>query len=91
LKGTPYDSLSLCLSKIKLDDKENSNLWIKWYEQLIEKHPKNYQLHFGLGNLLYNQEIYEEAVTAYSKVIGIKPNFIKPYVDTALVYEYKRV
>lgn len=55
------------------------------------KYTKNYQIIFGYANILYNNSIYEEAINNYEFVIKLRPNFVKPHVDLALLYEYRRI
>jgi|688.fasta_scaffold2255684_1 hypothetical protein len=59
---------------------------ISWYKDMSNKYPKNYQLRFGYANILYNNGIYEEAIYNYEEVAKLKPNFVKPLVDLALLY-----
>lgn len=54
IKGSPYDSLSLCYSRNQEYKKGK-----EWYEKMLLKYPNNYQLHFGYANILFNSSIYE--------------------------------
>jgi tetratricopeptide (TPR) repeat protein len=64
---------------------------IAWYKEMTRKYPKNYQLIFGYANILYNNSIYEEAISNYEIAAKLKPSFVKPLVDLALLYEYRRI
>lgn len=59
---------------------------ISWYKDMLAKYPKNYQVRFGYANILYNNGIYEEAINNYEEVAKLKPTFVKPLVDLALLY-----
>ena len=86
IKGNPYDALSLCcLANTKYE------AGIPWYRDMAFKYPKNYQIVLGYANILYNNAIYEEAINNYEFVIKLKPKFVKPHVDLALCYEYRRI
>jgi tetratricopeptide (TPR) repeat protein len=64
---------------------------IAWYREMANKFPKNYQIIFGLANILYNNSIYEEAISRYEDIVKLKPTFIKPLIDLCLLYEYRRI
>ncbi len=50
IKGSPFDALSICYSiNKKFDDGLN------WYSKMIEQHPNDYRLHYGLGNIEHNR------------------------------------
>jgi tetratricopeptide (TPR) repeat protein len=64
---------------------------IAWYKEMVGKHPEDYRLVFGYANILYNNSIYEEAISNYELAFKLRPTFVKPLVDLALLYEYRRI
>ena len=51
--------------------------------------PSNAAGYFNLGNLLYQQQKYEEASTNYRKAIQIKPNFAEAYYNLGNLLQRK--
>lgn len=45
------------------------------------------KLYNALGNNLFKEKKFEEAIANYGKAINLDPNFIDPYLGTALAYE----
>lgn len=45
------------------------------------------KLYNALGNNLFKENKFEEAITNYGKAIKLDPNYIDPYLGTALAYE----
>ena len=58
---------------------------------MVDDYPENYALIMGLAHLLNNKGIYEEAMEYYTRVIKMKPSWVRPLECIAYIYEYKRI
>ena len=45
----------------------------------------------GYANILNNRGFFEEAIDYYSRVLDLRPDWLRPLECIAYIYEYKRV
>jgi tetratricopeptide (TPR) repeat protein len=76
-----YDQLALTLM-LEQPAKMNSD----WYESMLVKDPWNYRAMFGLGVLYHNKGLFKTALEIYKRLIGLRPNFDRPYEMMAFIY-----
>jgi tetratricopeptide (TPR) repeat protein len=53
--------------------------------ETLKESPNDPQLHYQLGNALYDQGRREEAAASYERAIEIKPDFVKALVNLGVV------
>jgi pentatricopeptide repeat protein len=90
IKGNAFDALSLCYSIIRDSNVEEADRGILWYEDMIGLN-EAVELLVGYANILYNRYRYEEAITAYNKVIEKRSSLINAYVSMTIIYECLRI
>jgi tetratricopeptide (TPR) repeat protein len=55
---------------------------------MLEREPRAYQLHFGLGNLFYKRHDFLRAEDSYRKAIDLNPRLDRAYQNIAAIYCY---
>ena len=55
-------------------------------EKLLAASPKNYRLHYELGNLYAQTEFQDKAIDAYEAALALNPKFIEAMVNLGSVY-----
>jgi len=58
------------------------------YEQLVAAYPKDKRAHNLLGNQLFGQQKYEEALAAYEKSRAIDPDYAPNYNQIGYCYQF---
>ena len=59
---------------------------VQQLEELIEVKPDYARPYNGLGNALYNQKRYKEAIRAYEQCIGVSRQYEHPYYGLGSIY-----
>lgn len=56
---------------------------------LLEEHPANCNVLFGMGTLYFSRKQYDEAIGYFEKVVEISPEYIEAYFNIAVAYKEK--
>ncbi|MBF0457425.1 MAG: tetratricopeptide repeat protein [Nitrospirae bacterium] len=68
--------------------KEQAHCWqtsVTLYRHALEVDEDNYVAHYNLGTIYLSEGKANEAVTAFRKVIMIKPTYVLPYINLGMV------
>ena len=74
-------------SAVQNHQKNNLEVAINLYKEILETDPNNSTIHYNLG-LAYNEKQHlNEAISCYKKVIEIDPNYISAHFNLGLIYK----
>jgi tetratricopeptide (TPR) repeat protein len=79
-----FDLKIVALDYVLLDDYASADHWLA---QSLERDPKDVQAWYYLGRIKYNENRFEEAVTAFRKCLDIDPRNVKAKDNLGLAYQ----
>jgi tetratricopeptide (TPR) repeat protein len=59
-----------------------------WYQQFLQREPRNTEALFGLANAQQMKRDYEQAVQTYQQILSIDAHFAKAYFNLGSIYAY---